>query len=78
MKASVAEKHMENGETKLNEADLDMAAFYFEEAGRRFAEDGNKASAIVAYEKVLYCYETDGKSERVDEIRGIISGLKNA
>ena len=29
---SIAEKHMANGQTKLDEFDLSMAAFYFETA----------------------------------------------
>ena len=74
---NVAEMHMANGVKKLDEFDLDMAAFYFEIAAEKFLESNNISSAIEAYEKALYCFETDEKLDRVDEIKTKINTLKS-
>ncbi len=74
---SIAEKHMANGQTKLDEFDLSMAAFYFETAAEEYVKSNDFSSAVVAYEKVLYCLELDEQTERVGEIKNLIKKLKN-
>lgn len=71
-----AEKQMETGQMLLNRFDLDMAAVYFEFAGEEFIRRGDYPNALVAYNKTLYCLETDGRHMRVQEIKAIISDIR--
>jgi len=71
-----AEKQMETGQMLLNKFDLDMAAVYFEFAGEEFVRRGDYQDAINAYDKTLYCFETDENLNRVEEIKSIIAGIK--
>lgn len=72
-----AEKQMETGQMLLNKFDLDMAAVYFEFAGEEFVRRGDYRNALIAYDKTLYCFETDENLTRVEEIKGIIAEIKN-
>ena len=72
-----AEKQMETGQFLLNQADFDMAAVYFEFAGEEFNRRGDVNNAIIAYEKTLFCFETEENTNRIGEIRAIIAGLKS-
>lgn len=72
-----AEKQMETGQYLLNQADLNMAAVYFEFAGEEFIRRSDFRNALIAYEKVLYCFEIEENFKRIDEIRAIISELKS-
>lgn len=71
-----AEKQMETGQLLLNRFDLDMAAVYFEFAGEEFVRRGDYSNALIAYDKALYCLETDGRHMRVQEIKTIISDIR--
>ncbi len=71
-----AEKQMETGQYLLNQANFDMAAVYFEFAGEEFVRRGDIKSAILAYDKTLYCFEVEENFNRIGEIRSIIAGLK--
>lgn len=71
-----AEKQMETGQMLLNKFDLDMAAVYFEFAGEEFVRRMDYQNALIAYEKTLYCFETDSNLSRAEEIKGIIANIK--
>ena len=71
-----AENQMKTGQLLLNQADFGMTAVYFEFAGEEFLRRQDYQNALVAYEKTLYCFETDENMNRVDEIRGIIADIK--
>lgn len=71
-----AEKQMKTGQMMLNRFDLDMAAVYFEFAGEEFIRRGEYQNAFTAYNKTLYCLETDGKHMRVKEIKAIIADIR--
>lgn len=71
-----AEKQMETGQMLLNKFDLGMAAVYFEFAGEEFVRRMDYPNALIAYEKTLYCFETDGNLLRVKEIKEIITNIK--
>lgn len=71
-----AEKQMETGQMLLNKFDLDMAAVYFEFAGEEFVRRMDYQNALIAYDKTLYCFETDGNCSRVDEIKDIIANIR--
>ena len=71
-----AENQMKTGQLLLNQGDLGMAAVYFEFAGEEFLRRKDYTNALVAYEKTLYCFETDENMFRVEEIKGIIATIK--
>lgn len=71
-----AEKQMETGQMLLNRFDLDRAAVYFEFAGEEFIRRGDYQNALIAYNKTLYCFETDGTYLRIEEIKSIIADIK--
>ena len=71
-----AEKQMETGQLLLNRFNLDMAAVSFEFAGEEFVRRGDYSNALIAYDKTLYCLETDGRHMRVQEIKTIISDIR--
>lgn len=73
-----AEKQMETAQMLMDKFDLDMASVYFELAGEEFVRRGDYNNALIAYNKMLYCFENDEKSNSsIEDVKKIIRSIKD-
>ena len=72
-----AEKQMETAQMLIDKFDFDMASVYFELAGEEFVRRGDYENALLAYNKMLYCFENEEKPlASIEDIKKIIKSIK--